>query len=91
MEDKYGDDAKKLALLTASYRYTKSNIVKTRGVGEDLPFNFFGWKHNDLAITVQMDYELMNLPLYERFDTKYGFSGSVRKNLRIFKKKLSKR
>lgn len=71
MEDKYGDDVKKLALLTASYRYTKSNIVKTRGVGEDLPFNFFGWKHNDLAITAQMDYELMNLPLYERFDKSY--------------------
>ncbi len=68
MDDTYGDDAKKLALLTTSYRHTKSNIVKTRGVGEDLPFSFFGWKHNDLAIAVQMDYDLMNLPLYERFD-----------------------
>lgn len=68
VEDNYGDDAKKLALLTTSYRRTKSDVVKSRGVGEDLPFNFFGWKHNDLAITVQMDGELMNLDLFERFE-----------------------
>ncbi len=78
MDDKYGDDAKKLALLTASYRYTKSNIVKERGVGEDLPINFFGWKHNDLAITVQMDYELMNLPLYERFEKSHKVCQALR-------------
>lgn len=71
MEDRYGDDAKKLALLTTSYRHAKSDVVKARGVGEDLPFNFFGWKYNDLAIAVQMDYELMNLPLFERFDKSF--------------------
>lgn len=79
MDDTYGDDAKKLALLSTSYRYTKANVVKTRGVGEDLPFNFFGWKHNDLAITVQMDYELMNLPLYERFDKSFRVCQALRR------------
>jgi len=68
VEDDYGDDVKKLALLTASYRRTKSDMVNERGVGEDLPFNFFGWKHKDLAITVQMDGESMNLDLFERFE-----------------------
>lgn len=78
MEDKYGDDAKKLALLTASYRQAKSDVVKSRGIGEDLPFNFFGWKHNDLAVTVQMDYELMNLDLYERFDKSFRVCTALR-------------
>lgn len=78
MEDDYGDDAKKLALLTASYRRTKTDVVKTRGVGEDLPFNFFGWRHNDLAITVQMDYELMNLDLYDRFDKSFKVVNALR-------------
>ncbi len=71
MEDRYGDDAKKLALLTTSYRQVKSIAVKTRGIGEDLPFYFFGWKHNDLAITVQMDQDLMNLPLFDRFNKSF--------------------
>jgi len=71
VKDSYGDDAKKLALLSTSYRYTKANIVKERGIGEDLPFNFFGWKHNDLTVTVQMDHELMNLALFERFDKSF--------------------
>ena len=79
MEDSYGDDAKKLALLSTSYRHTKSNIVKDRGVGEDLPFNFFGWKHNDLAVVVQMDYALMNLDLYERFDKSFRVCLALRK------------
>lgn len=78
MEDKYGDDAKKLALLTTSYRQVKSDVVKERGVGEDLPFHFFGWKHNDLAITVQMDYELMNLDLFERFDKSHRLCNALR-------------
>ncbi len=68
MEDKYGDDAKKMALLTTSYRHTKMKRVQEAGVGEDLPFTFFGWKYNDLAVMVQMDYEIMNLSLYDRFD-----------------------
>lgn len=78
MEDEYGDDAKKLALLTASYRQTKVDVVKKRGVGEDLPFNFFGWKHNDLAVTIQMDYELMNLDLYDRFDKSFKVCNALR-------------
>lgn len=78
MEDSYGDDAKKLALLTSSYRQAKSDVVKLRGVGEDLPFNFFGWKHNDLAVTVQMDYELMNLPLFERFEKSFRVCQALR-------------
>lgn len=78
MEDDYGDDAKKLALLTTSYRRAKDDVVKQRGVGEDLPFNFFGWKHNDLAITVQMDYEVMNLDLFERFDKSYKVCNALR-------------
>lgn len=78
MEDDYGDDAKKLALLTTSYRRAKDDVVKNRGVGEDLPFNFFGWKHNDLAITVQMDYEVMNLDLFERFDKSYKVCNALR-------------
>lgn len=68
MEDKYGDDAKKMALLTTSYRHSKMKRVKEAGIGEDLPFTFFGWKHNDLSVMVQMDYDLMNLDLFERFD-----------------------
>lgn len=78
MEDDYGDDAKKLALLTTSYRRAKTDVVRDRGIGEDLPFNFFGWKHNDLAVTVQMDYELMNLDLFERFDKSYKVCNALR-------------
>lgn len=78
MEDEYGDDAKKLALLSTSYRHTKSDVVKKRGVGEDLPFNFFGWKHNNLAVTVQMDYELMNLDLYDRFEKSFKVCTALR-------------
>lgn len=78
VEDDYGDDAKKLALLTTAYRKTKSDVVLARGIGEDLPFNFFGWKYNDLAVTVQMDYELMNLDLYDRFDKSYRVCHALR-------------
>lgn len=78
MEDGYGDDAKKLALLSTSYRHVKTDAVKSRGIGEDLPFNFFGWRHNDLAITVQMDHELMNLDLYDRFDKSYKVCSAIR-------------
>lgn len=78
MEDDYGDDAKKLALLSTSYRNVKSDAIKKRGIGEDLPFNFFGWKHNDLALTIQMDHELMNLDLFERFDKAYKVCNAMR-------------
>lgn len=78
MEDNYGDDAKKLALLTTSYRQTKTDLVKSRGIGEDLPFNFFGWKYNDLAVTIQMDYELMNLDLFDRFEKSYKVCSAIR-------------
>ena len=78
MKDKYGDDAKKLALLSTSFRYTKSDIVKSRGISEDLPFNFFGWKHNDLAVTVQMDYDIMALSLFERFNKSFKVCQALR-------------
>lgn len=78
MEDSYGDDAKKLALLTTSYRHVKTDAVEKRGVGEDLPFHFFGWKHNDLAVVVQMDHELMNLDLYDRFDKAFRICNALR-------------
>lgn len=78
MEDDYGDDAKKMALLTTSYRRAKTDLVKERGVGEDLPFHFFGWKHNDLAITVHMDKDSMNLDLFERFDKSFKVCNALR-------------
>lgn len=78
MDDNYGDDAKKLALLSASYRQAKSDVVKSKGIGEDLPFNFFGWRHNDLAVTAQMDYELMNLDLFERFEKSFRVCTALR-------------
>jgi hypothetical protein len=78
VEDNYGDDAKKLALLTTSYRQTKTDLIRSRGIGEDLPFNFFGWKHNDLAVTIQMNHEVMNRDLYERFDKSYRVCSAIR-------------
>lgn len=78
MEDDYGDDAKKLALLTTSFRQAKADVVKTRGIGEDLPFNFFGWKNDELAVTVQMEHEVMNLDLFERFDKSYKVCNALR-------------
>lgn len=68
-----------MALLTASFRHTKADLVKKNGVGDDLPFNFFGWKHNALAVTAQMDHDSMNLDLFERFEKSFNICYALRK------------
>jgi len=78
VEDDYGDDAKKMALLTTSYRRAKTEVVREKGIGEDLPFHFFGWKYGDLAVTIQMDRDLMNLDLYERFNKAHKVCTALR-------------
>lgn len=57
----------KLALVVTASTMAKEESVKDFGVGEDLPFNVYGWRDHRLAIMCQIDSGLMNIDPMERF------------------------
>lgn len=57
----------KLALVITASTMAKEESVKDFGVGEDLPFNIYGWREHRLAIMCQIDSSLMGIDPMERF------------------------
>jgi hypothetical protein len=67
VEDIYDDSMGKIALCATSAQLAKTTCVKEFGIGEELSFNFFGWKDEQLAVVCQLDKQFMrDLPI-ERF------------------------
>jgi len=64
--DVYGDVYSKLALCLSSSQVAKSGLVGEFGVGEDLPFSFFGWVGGELVVVGSFSVELMRLPVSGR-------------------------
>lgn len=56
----------KMALALTSAQMAKDLVVRDHGIGEDLTFNFFGWREDDLIIMAQLQRSLMGIPIVER-------------------------
>lgn len=56
----------KMALALTSAQMAKDLVVRDHGIGEDLTFNFFGWRGDDLIIMAQLQRSLMGIPIVER-------------------------
>ena len=56
----------KMALALTSAQMAKDLVVRDHGIGEDLTFNFFGWRKDDLIIMAQLQRSLMGIPIVER-------------------------
>lgn len=68
MDDTYGDEIKKMALIATSSQLAKETSVAKMGIGEDLNFNFFGWNEDTLGLICQLGYEGMRKPVADRFN-----------------------
>jgi len=67
--DVYPDVYSKLALALVSAQVAKQSLVSEFGVGEDLPFTFFGWREGNLVAIMAFSQELMGLSITDRFPT----------------------
>ena len=54
MDDLYPDEFSKIALALTSAQLAKQGFVSELGVGEDLAFNFIGWKDGKVLAIVQL-------------------------------------
>jgi hypothetical protein len=59
VEDIYTDEFGKISLALTSAQIAKKDFVKEFGVGEDLAFNFIGWKDGRIAIILQLNKDFM--------------------------------
>lgn len=66
--DSYTDTYAKVALTVTAAQKAKESLVEELGIGEDLPFNFFGWCGDRLTMVVQCSKQDMLLPVKQRFD-----------------------
>ncbi len=66
--DSYTDTYAKVALSVTAAQKAKESLVEEMGVGEDLPFNFFGWRGDRLSMVVQCSKQDMLMPVAQRFD-----------------------
>lgn len=66
--DTYPDSMSKIALALTSAQMAKDLVVAEDGIGEDLSFNFFGWRDDDLIIVSQLQRNLMAIPVVERIN-----------------------
>jgi hypothetical protein len=54
VDDLYPDEFSKIALALTSAQLAKQGFVSEAGVGEDLAFNFIGWKDGKVLTIVQL-------------------------------------
>lgn len=66
MEDTYPDEFSKIALALTSAQLAKQGFVSDSGVGEDLAFNFIGWKDGRILTIAQLGASYMKEPPIER-------------------------
>jgi hypothetical protein len=62
----YPDLLSKMALCMSAAQLAKDNFVDEFGIGEDLTFNFFGWKDDNLIVVSQLRQEYSHLPVEQR-------------------------
>lgn len=64
MNGVYPDEFSKIALALTSAQLAKRLFVKEMGAGEDLAFNFIGWKNDRVAVITQLGKKHMkNTPI----------------------------
>jgi hypothetical protein len=61
------DTIDKVAFVVEAASLAKEMIVKDAGIGEDLTFSLYGWRHDCLVAILQMRPEHMWIDKYERF------------------------
>jgi hypothetical protein len=66
MDGHYPDEFAKIALALTSAQLAKQMFVEESGVGEDLAFNFIGWKDGRLLTITQMGKKFMKEPPVDR-------------------------
>ena len=66
--DEYEDSMRKIALCLTGAQLAKNLMVEEFGIGEELAFNFFGWRDNRLVMVAQLRREYMNLPVAKRLE-----------------------
>lgn len=66
MEGYYPDEFAKIALALTSAQLAKQMFVEESGVGEDLAFNFIGWRDGRLVTITQMGKKFMKEPPIDR-------------------------
>lgn len=76
--DFYPDTYSKIALALTSAQVAKETLVAEKGVGNDLPFNFFGWDESTLSMVVQLSPERMKDPMAKRFELCSGALHAMR-------------
>jgi len=81
--DIYPTTLDKLALVVTASTMAKEQSVKEYGVGEDLPFNVYGWRDDRLAIMCQIDSGLMNIDPMERFAKLANAACIIRKGFHV--------
>ena len=52
--DSYLSDFKKMVLVVESLKEYKQTLVDEEGIGEDLTFNLFGWRGDQMVIVAQL-------------------------------------
>ena len=78
--DRYQDIYAKLALAITSTQLAKQNAVEEFGIGEDLPFMFFGWREDILSVIMAFSHADMQVSVEERLP-KVGFACSVMRSV----------
>jgi hypothetical protein len=81
--ERYPTTLDKLALVVTAATAAKDISVKEFGVGEDLPFNIYGWRGDELAIMAQLDSGLMNTDPMERFGRLTNAACIIRKGFLV--------
>jgi len=76
--DDYPDSYSKMALALSSAQVAKETLVAEFGIGEDLPFNFFGWAEGQLHMVVGMERAGMRQPIQDRFEMCVGVVQAMR-------------
>lgn len=66
MEGFYPDEFSKIALALTSAQLAKRLFVQELGKGEDLTFNFIGWRDGHVIVVAQLTKQYMELPPIER-------------------------
>ena len=76
--DRYQDVYAKLALAITSTQLAKQNAVEEFGIGEDLPFMFFGWRGDILSVIMAFSHADMQVSVEERLPKVEFASGVMR-------------
>lgn len=74
----YPDAMSKMALCMSAAQLAKENLVDEFGIGEDLTFNFFGWKNGQLIVVAQLRQELSHQPMALRLGLSNQLLGYIR-------------